>query len=52
MGSDHCLSFYFGDLDPPNLSQKVFVCMLSHGPLDGMFSNFASVYKSDRIIIY
>ena len=22
-------------LNPPNLSQKVFVCMLSHGPLDG-----------------
>ena len=49
----------FGDLDlivkvtarfsPPNLSQKVFVCMLSHGPSDGMCAKFASLYKSDTI---
>ena len=26
-------------LNPPNLSQKVFVCMSSHGPLDGMLPN-------------
>ena len=26
-------------LNPPKLSQKVFVCMLSHGPLDGMLPN-------------
>ena len=44
-----CIDITFGDLDlifkvtarlnPPNLSQKVFVCMLSHGPLAGMFPN-------------
>ena len=49
----------FSDLDlifkitarhnPPKLSQKVFVCMLSHGPLDGMLTRFASIYKLDRI---
>ena len=48
----------FGDLDlifkvtvrlnPPKLSQKVF-CMLSHGPLDGNVTKFASLYKLDRI---
>ena len=26
-------------LNPPKLSQKMFVCMLSHGPLDGMLPN-------------
>ena len=36
-------------LNASNVSQKVFVCMLYPGPLDGMLPKFASLYKSDRI---
>ena len=49
----------FGDLDlifkvtvrlnSPKLSQKVFVCMLSHGPLDGMLPNLQAYINLDRI---
>ena len=45
----HDIKLFFGVLDlifkvnvrfnPPTLSQKVFVYMLSHGPLDGMLLN-------------
>ena len=34
-------------LNPPNFSQNVFVCMLSHGALDGMLPDL--LCKSDRI---
>ena len=49
----------FGDLDlifkvtvrlnPPKLSQKVFVCMLSYGPFDRMLPNLqACIYRQDQ----
>ena len=49
----------FGDLDlifkvtarlnPLNLSQKVFVCILFHGPLDGMLPNLqAYINRQDQ----
>ena len=54
---DKKLNRFCGDLDlifkvtarlnPPNLSQKVFVCMLSHGhgPLDGMLPNLQAYIR-------
>ena len=52
----------FGDLDlifkvtarlnPPKLSQKVFVCMLSHGPLDGMLPDFEAYINRTGSIAY
>ena len=52
----------FGDLDlifkvtarlyPPSLSQKVFVCTLSHGPLDGMLSNLQAYINRTGSIAY
>ena len=48
-GDLHLIFKVTARLNPPHLSQKVFVCMLSHGPLDGMLTKFAHLYKSDRI---
>ena len=55
-------SIDFGDLDlifkvtarlnPPNLTQKVFVCMLSHGPLDGMLPNLQAYINETGSIGY
>ena len=52
----------FGDLDlifkvavrfnPPKLSQKVFVCMLSHGPLDRMLPNLQAYINRTGSIAY
>ena len=52
----------FGDLDlifmitarlnPPNLSQKVFVCMLSHGSLDGILLNLQAYINRTESIAY
>ena len=52
----------FGDLDlifkvtarlnPPKLSQKVFVCMLSHGPLDGMLPNMQAYINWTGSVAY
>ena len=52
----------FGDLDlifkvtarhnPPNLSQKVFVCMLYYGPLDGMLPNLQANINRTGSIAY
>ena len=52
----------FGDLDlifkvtvrlnPPKLSQKVFVCLLSHGPLDGMLPNLQAYINWTGSIAY
>ena len=52
----------FGDLDlifkvtarlnPPNLSQKVFVCMSSHGPLDGILPNLQTYINRTGSIAY
>ena len=39
-------------LDPPKLSQKVFVCMLSHGPLDGMLPNLQAYINLTGSIAY
>ena len=37
-------------LNPPKLSQKVFVCMLSYGPFDGMLPNLqAYIYRTGSI---
>ena len=49
-----------GDLDlkvtarlyPQKLSQKVFVCMLSHGPLDGMLPNLQAYINQTRSMAY
>ena len=30
-------------LNPPSLSRKVFICMLSHGTLDGMLPNLQAI---------
>ena len=37
-------------INPPNLSQKVFVCMLSHGPLDRMLPNLQAYINQTRSI--
>ena len=39
-------------LNPPNLSQKVFVCILSHGPLDGMLPNLQAYINRTGSIAY
>ena len=51
----------FGDLDlifkvtvrlnPPKLSQKVFECMLSHGPLDGMLPNLQAYINWTGLLV-
>ena len=39
-------------LNPPKLSQKVFVCMLSHGQLDGMLPNLQAYINQTGSIAY
>ena len=39
-------------LNPPNLSQKVFVCMLSNGPLDGMLPDLQAYINRTGSIAY
>ena len=39
-------------LNPPKLSQKVFVCMLSHGPLDGILPNLQAYINRKGSIAY
>ena len=39
-------------LNPPKLSQKVFVYMLSHGPLDGMLPNLQAYINQTGSIAY
>ena len=39
-------------LNPPNLSQNVFACMLSHGPLDGMLPNLQAYINQTGSIAY
>ena len=39
-------------LNPPKLSQKVFVCMLSQGPLDGMLPNLQAYINRTGSIAY
>ena len=39
-------------LNPPNLSQIVVVCMLSHGPLDGMLPNLQAYINRTGPIAY
>ena len=39
-------------LNPPKLSQKVFVCILSHGPLDRMLPNLQAYINRTGSIAY
>ena len=39
-------------LNPPKLNQKVFVCMLSHGKLDGMLPNLQAYINRTGSIAY
>ena len=39
-------------LNPPKLSQKVFVCTLSHGPFDGMLPNLQVYINQTGSIAY
>ena len=39
-------------LNPPKLSQKVFVFVLSHGPLDGMLPNLQAYINRTGSIAY
>ena len=36
----------------PKLNQKVFVCMLSHGPLDGMLPNLQAYINQTESVVY
>ena len=61
-GHDKKLNIGFGDLDlifkftarlnPSNLSQTMFVCMTSHGPLDGMLPNLQAYINRTGSIAY
>ena len=39
-------------LNAPKLSQKVFVCMLFHGPLDGMLPNLQAYVNQTGSLAY
>ena len=39
-------------LNAPKLSRKVFVCMLSHGPLNGMLPNLQACINRTGSIAY
>ena len=39
-------------LNPPILSQNMFVCMLSHGPLDGMLPYLQAYINRTGSIAY
>ena len=54
-----CMDITFGlifkvttRLNPPGLRQKVFVCILSHGQLDGMLSNLQAYINRTESIAY